>query len=93
MRVGIVSPYSYTYPGGVGRHAEALAHELRGRHGGYDIHVQEPSAPIVSWFATEAARMRLVREGMSWRELRLRALHATPVELVAVGRSGREAVE
>ena len=93
MRVGIVFPYSYTYPGGVGRHAEALAHELRGRHGGYDIHVQEPSAPIVSWFATEAARMRLVREGMSWRELRLRALHATPVELVAVGRSGREAVE
>ncbi|HYI81437.1 MAG TPA: lysylphosphatidylglycerol synthase domain-containing protein [Thermoleophilaceae bacterium] len=28
MRVGIVSPYSYTYPGGVGRHAEALTAEL-----------------------------------------------------------------
>jgi phosphatidylinositol alpha-mannosyltransferase len=28
VRVGIVSPYSYTYPGGVGRHAEALTAEL-----------------------------------------------------------------
>ena len=28
MRVGLVSPYSFTYPGGVGRHVEALAEEL-----------------------------------------------------------------
>jgi phosphatidylinositol alpha-mannosyltransferase len=28
----------------------------------------------------------LVREGMSWRDLRLRALHAAPVELRAVTR-------
>ena len=28
VRVGLVSPYSYTYPGGVGRHVEALAEEL-----------------------------------------------------------------
>jgi phosphatidyl-myo-inositol alpha-mannosyltransferase len=28
VRVALVSPYSYTYPGGVGRHVEALAHEL-----------------------------------------------------------------
>ncbi len=28
MRVGLISPYSYTYPGGVGRHVEALAEEL-----------------------------------------------------------------
>ena len=35
----------------------------------------------------------LVREGMSWRDLRLRAMHAAPAELVAVGRPGREAVE
>jgi len=33
----------------------------------------------------------LVREGMSWKDLRMRALHATPVELGAVGRRGREA--
>jgi phosphatidylinositol alpha-mannosyltransferase len=129
VRVGLVSPYSYTYPGGVGRHVEALSLELieqghevrllapydpddrlaramhRGarperrpvpdyliplgrtvglpangavsnlsifpeavgrlgrelRHGGYDVlHVHEPNAPWVSWFATEAARMPLV---------------------------------
>ncbi len=129
VRVGLVSPYSYTYPGGVGRHVEALSAELlqrghdvrllapydpddrlarvmhRGaapdrrplpdhlislgrtvglpmngavsnlavssqavgtlgrelRHGGYDVvHVHEPNAPFVSWFATEAARTPLV---------------------------------
>ena len=129
MRVGIVSPYSYTYPGGVGRHVEALSEELgsqghdvrimapydpddrlarvmhRGaapdrrplpenlislgrstgfpangavsnlgissqavgtlgrelRHGGYDvIHVHEPNAPFVGFFAAEAARVPLV---------------------------------
>ena len=129
MRIALVSPYSFTYPGGVGRHVEALAHELlheghdvrllapydpddrlarashRGarpdarpapdylvslgrtvglpsngsvsnlsvapsavatlgrelRHGGYDIvHVHEPNAPLVSWYAVEAARSPLV---------------------------------
>jgi phosphatidyl-myo-inositol alpha-mannosyltransferase len=28
VRIALVSPYSYTYPGGVGRHVEALAEEL-----------------------------------------------------------------
>src|SRR5918992_4400866 len=129
VRVGLVSPYSYTYPGGVGRHVEALAEELlrqghearllapydpddrraramhRGqrpvrrplpdylvplgrtvgvpangavsnlahtpyavstlgrelRSGGYDVaHVHEPNAPVVSWYATEAAPVPLV---------------------------------
>ena len=129
MRVALVSPYSYTYPGGVGRHVEALADELSGlghdvrllapydpddrlarvshrgarpqqrplpdhvvplgrtigfpmngavsnlaayprtvgvlgrelRHGGYDlVHVHEPNAPYVSWYATEAARVPVV---------------------------------
>jgi phosphatidyl-myo-inositol alpha-mannosyltransferase len=129
VRVGIVSPYSYTYPGGVGRHAEALTAELtrqghevrllapfdpddrlarvlhRGaapdrrplpdhliplgrtaglpvngavsnlalspavvptlrrelRAGDFDVvHVHEPNAPFVSWFATELARTPLV---------------------------------
>jgi phosphatidylinositol alpha-mannosyltransferase len=129
VRVGLVSPYSYTYPGGVGRHVESLADELleqghdvrllapydpddrhariahRGarpqrrpvpdhfvslgrtvglpmngavsnlsasppcvavlgqelRRGDYDvIHVHEPNAPVVSWFATAAARQPLV---------------------------------
>jgi phosphatidylinositol alpha-mannosyltransferase len=129
MRVALVSPYSYTYPGGVGRHVEALAQELielghdvrllapydpddriarlthRGarpqqrplpdhmvpmgrtlglpmngavsnlatfpksvgllgrelRHGGYDVvHVHEPNAPYLSWYATEAAKVPVV---------------------------------
>ncbi len=128
VRVGIVSPYSYTYPGGVGRHAEALTRELLGQghearllapfdpddrlaramhrgaapeqrplpdylvplgrtaglpmngavsnlalsptaiaavrkelRDGYDVvHVHEPNAPFVSWFATEFARTPLV---------------------------------
>src|SRR5829696_1535396 len=129
MRVALVSPYSWTYPGGVGRHVEALAGELlatghdvrvlapydpddrlarvmhRGaapqvrplpdhliplgrtlglpmngavsnlslfpeaiatlgrelRGGGYDVvHIHEPNAPAVSWYATEAARVPAV---------------------------------
>ncbi|MGH2716527.1 MAG: glycosyltransferase family 4 protein, partial [Thermoleophilaceae bacterium] len=129
MRVALVSPYSYTYPGGVGRHVEALATELsaqghevrllaphdpddrlarvlhRGaapqrrplpdfvvplgrtvglpmngaisnlavfpeavarlgrelRTGRYDVvHVHEPNAPYVSWYAAEAARQPTV---------------------------------
>jgi phosphatidylinositol alpha-mannosyltransferase len=36
----------------------------------------------------------LVREGMTWKDLRLRALHAAPVELSHMGRrSSREAAE
>ena len=36
----------------------------------------------------------LVREGMTWKDLRLRALHAAPVELSHMGRRrGREAAE
>jgi phosphatidylinositol alpha-mannosyltransferase len=30
----------------------------------------------------------LVREGMTWKDLRLRALHATPVELGSARRRG-----
>jgi phosphatidyl-myo-inositol alpha-mannosyltransferase len=129
MRVALVSPYSYTYPGGVGRHVEALASELsvqghevrllapydpddrlarvmhRGarperrplpdyliplgrtiglpmngavsnlslfpesvatlgkelRNGRYDVvHIHEPNAPAVSWYAAEAARQPTV---------------------------------
>ncbi|MEX1142599.1 MAG: flippase-like domain-containing protein [Thermoleophilaceae bacterium] len=43
MRVGIVSPYSYTYPGGVGRHAEALTDELLGQ--GHDARLLVPYDP------------------------------------------------
>ena len=40
MRVGLVCPYSYTYPGGVLAHVEALAEELLGR--GHDVRVLAP---------------------------------------------------
>ena len=43
MRVGLVSPYSYTYPGGVGRHVEALAEELIRQ--GHDVRLMAPCDP------------------------------------------------
>ncbi len=43
MRVGLVSPYSYTYPGGVGRHIEALAQELITQ--GHDVRLLTPFDP------------------------------------------------
>ena len=43
MRVALVSPYSYTYPGGVGRHVEALAEELLRQ--GHDVRLLAPFDP------------------------------------------------
>ena len=43
MRVALVSPYSYTYPGGVGRHVEALAQELTGL--GHEVRLLAPYDP------------------------------------------------
>jgi phosphatidylinositol alpha-mannosyltransferase len=43
VRVALVSPYSYTYPGGVGRHVEALAHELSAR--GHEVRLLAPYDP------------------------------------------------
>src|SRR3954453_18027072 len=40
MRVALVSPYSWTYPGGVTRHIEALAAALDGA--GHEIRVLAP---------------------------------------------------
>src|SRR5215212_4737065 len=40
MRVALVSPYSWTYPGGVTRHIEALATELAAA--GHEIRVLAP---------------------------------------------------
>ena len=40
MRAALVSPYSWTYPGGVSRHIEALAGELAA--GGHEIRVYAP---------------------------------------------------
>jgi len=43
MRIALVSPYSWTYPGGVTRHIEALAGELS--TAGHDIRVLAPFDP------------------------------------------------
>ncbi|HYH59746.1 MAG TPA: lysylphosphatidylglycerol synthase domain-containing protein [Thermoleophilaceae bacterium] len=43
MRIALVSPYSYTYPGGVGRHVEALASELLRE--GHDVRLLAPYDP------------------------------------------------
>lgn len=43
MRVGLLSPYSWTYPGGVTRHIEALAKELD--RAGHDVRVLAPFDP------------------------------------------------
>jgi phosphatidylinositol alpha-mannosyltransferase len=49
MRVALVSPYSWTYPGGVTRHLEALASELLTQ--GHDVRVLAPFDPDSRWTA------------------------------------------
>lgn len=43
MRIAIVSPYSWSYPGGVNRHVEALGEELGVR--GHEVRVMAPFDP------------------------------------------------
>ncbi|MEA2246156.1 MAG: phosphatidyl-myo-inositol alpha-mannosyltransferase [Solirubrobacteraceae bacterium] len=43
MRIALVSPYSWTYPGGVTRHIEALAGQFQA--GGHDVRVFAPYDP------------------------------------------------
>src|SRR5919112_4062600 len=43
MRIALVSPYSWTYPGGVTRHIEALATQFRLE--GHDVRVLSPFDP------------------------------------------------
>jgi phosphatidylinositol alpha-mannosyltransferase len=43
VRIGLVSPYSWSYQGGVNRHVEALAEEFLGR--GHDVRVLAPYDP------------------------------------------------
>ena len=43
MRVALVSPYSWTYPGGVTRHIEALAERFLAE--GHDVRVLAPYDP------------------------------------------------
>ena len=43
MRIALVSPYSWTYPGGVTRHIEALAGQFM--TAGHDVRVLAPFDP------------------------------------------------
>ena len=43
MRIALLSPYSWTYPGGVTRHIDSLADELLGA--GHDVHILAPLDP------------------------------------------------
>ncbi|MBS1890880.1 MAG: phosphatidylinositol alpha-mannosyltransferase, partial [Actinobacteria bacterium] len=43
VRIGLVSPYSWSFQGGVNRHVEALAEEFLGR--GHDVRVLAPVDP------------------------------------------------
>ena len=43
MRIALLSPYSWTYPGGVTRHIESLASELTA--GGHDVRILAPFDP------------------------------------------------
>ncbi|MEA2404453.1 MAG: phosphatidyl-myo-inositol alpha-mannosyltransferase, partial [Thermoleophilaceae bacterium] len=56
MRIALVSPYSYTYPGGVGRHVEALAEDYLRR--GHDVRLLAPYDPDdrISRIAHKGAR-------------------------------------
>src|ERR1700759_4076413 len=54
MRVALVSPYSWTYPGGVTRHIEALAAELIAQ--GHDIRVLAP-------FDADTRKTRVMHRG------------------------------
>jgi phosphatidylinositol alpha-mannosyltransferase len=56
VRIALVSPYSYTYPGGVGRHVEALAEELIRQ--GHHVRLLAPYDPDdrVAKFAHRGAR-------------------------------------
>ncbi len=72
MRIALVSPYSWTYPGGVTRHIEALAEELRAA--GHDARILAPFDP-------DDALARVMHRGARPQPMRL------PEGLVALGRS------
>src|SRR3954454_3604510 len=59
VRIALVSPYSYTYPGGVGRHVEALAEELIRQ--GHEVRLLAPYDPDdrVAKFGHRGARPEL----------------------------------
>jgi phosphatidylinositol alpha-mannosyltransferase len=72
VRIALVSPYSWTYPGGVTRHIEALAGELR--EAGHEPTILAPYDP------DDAVSVRLHRGARPQR-------HPTPEGFVSLGRT------
>src|SRR5690242_18710776 len=72
MRVALLSPYSWTYPGGVTRHIEALAHELACC--GHEARILAPYDP------DDALTRRLHRGARPQR-------HPTPEGFISLGRT------
>ena len=72
MRIALLSPYSWTYPGGVTRHIEALARELA--DAGHD-------ARIVAPFDPDDALSRHLHRGARPQR------HPTPERFVSLGRT------
>ncbi len=72
MRIALLSPYSWTYPGGVTRHIEALARELG--DAGHDARILAPFDP------DDALSRRLHRGARPQR-------HPTPDGFVSLGRT------
>jgi phosphatidyl-myo-inositol alpha-mannosyltransferase len=71
MRIALVSPYSWTYSGGVNRHVEALAEQFMAR--GYHVRVLAP------WDPPDAISRRLHRSDPELRE--------APDYLIPLGRT------
>ena len=78
VRIALVSPYSYTYPGGVGRHVEALAQELLAP--GHEVAPARPYDPDDRSRAATASR-------------RAPAARPMPDYLIPLGRTRRPPVE
>lgn len=72
MRIALVSPYSWTYPGGVTRHIEALSDEFLTR--GHDVSVLAPYDP-------DDALSRRLHRGARPQE------RPAPAHLVSLGRT------
>jgi phosphatidyl-myo-inositol alpha-mannosyltransferase len=72
VRIALLSPYSWTYPGGVTRHIESLARELN--EAGYDARILAPFDP------DDAFSRRLHRGARPQR-------HPTPERFVSLGRT------
>jgi len=72
VRIALLSPYSWTYPGGVTRHIQALAHELEAA--GHETRILAPYDP-------DDALSRRLHHGARPQAL------APPANLVALGRT------